>query len=129
MKISTKTLIATATLALAGTAAYAQEATAHTTDFGVTPAQMQMDTTTRAQVESEAMMAKMNGDTAKFSAGYLPKPSATEPRSEVVAETREAARTGEIEAIDGEVPSYDVIAMGGTYDTLDAPRTLAFSEY
>jgi len=129
MKISTKTLIASAALAFAGTAAYAQEATMHTTDFGVTQAQMQNDKTTRVEVEIAAQMDKVTGASAKYSAGYLPKPTMSEPRSEVVAETRQAARSGEIDAIDGEVPSYRVIAMGGTYDTLATPQTMAFNEY
>ena len=97
--MNTRTLIAIATFAVAGSA-FAQEATS---DAWMDAAA----TKTRAQVGAELKQARADGSIKAASAGYLPTVTVSKTRAEVRAEVLAAARSGELARIDAEAYAFD----------------------
>lgn len=100
--MTTKTLIAAATLALLGaTSAMAQEATPDTwRDVALNKS--------RDQVHAELLQARKDGTTKAWSAGYMEKLTPAKTRAELRNEVALARASGELSAINGEV--YDFVA-------------------
>ena len=97
--MNTRTLIALATFAVAGSA-FAQEATSDAWMNAVS-------TKTRAQVGVELQQARADGSIRAVSAGYLNPIVSQKSRSEVRADVMAAARSGELARIDAEAYAFD----------------------
>ena len=96
--MNTRTLIALATFAVAGSA-FAQEATSDGWMNAVS-------TKTRAQVAVELQQARADGSIKAVSAGYLNPIISQKSRSEVRADVMAAARSGELARIDAEAYAF-----------------------
>ena len=97
--MNTRTLIALATFAVAGSA-FAQEATSD--------AWTNIESTkTRAQVMVELKQARADGSIKSVSAGYVPSIVSQKTRAEVRNEVLAAARSGELDRIDAEAWMFD----------------------
>lgn len=102
--MNTRTLIAIASFAIAGSA-FAQEASS---DAWMNAA----STKSRAQVQAELKQARADGSMKTMSAGYLNPVLNAKSRDAVRAETLAAARSGELARIDAEAASFDRAPAG-----------------
>lgn len=91
----------TAVAALAGTAAFAQEATS---DTWMNAASAK----TRAEVQAELQQARADGSIRFSRAGYIETLKSTKTREAVKAETLAARRSGELQHINAEVYGYEL---------------------
>jgi Domain of unknown function (DUF4148) len=89
-----------ATLTLAAGSAFAQEATPDTWLQAAA-------TKTRADVSAELVQARASGLTRSWSAGYIEPVKSVLSREAVRAETARAIRSGELDAINGEVYAFE----------------------
>ena len=92
-------LFAAIALAVAGTSAFAQEATADTW-------QQVAATKSVEQVRTELAQARKDGTIRSWSAGYIEKLPAVKSRDQLRAEVAAARRSGELDSIDSEAYAF-----------------------
>jgi hypothetical protein len=99
--MNTRTVIASAVFAFAAAGtAFAQEATS---DQWMHAAASK----SRDQVQAELMQARADGSLKPLAAGYLPAVTVGRSRVDVVAETKAALRSGEIDRIGAETYAFE----------------------
>ena len=92
-------LLAAVAIALAGSSAFAQEATPDTW-------QQVAATKSVEQVRTELAQARKDGTIRSWSAGYIEKLPAVKSRDQLRAEVAAARRSGELDSIDSEAYAF-----------------------